>query len=464
MSDISIEPPVTRFKPTLRRPKLVKSSSAEYEDFFQNGAVPLHLVGADGSILRANQAELDLLGYKADEYVGRHIAEFHADKNVIADILSRLTAGEKLERYPARLLAKDGSIKHVEITSTVNRRNGRFINTRCFSFDVTALRQAEHAVKEREIRLQQVLDALPAAVYTTDATGKVTYFNPAAEALAGRTPNIGADEWCVSWRLRDSEGNPLRLEDCPMAVALKENRPVRGVQAFAERPDGSLVPFSPYPTPLYDASGVLSGAVNMLIDLTDQKAREAHIEFIMRELSHRSKNLLAIVQAIAVRSIRNSERFEDFELKFLARIQSMARAHDIMVRNQWAGASIREIIDIEVTTYDDDQLKRIAVRGESIMLSATAAQNVGLAVHELATNATKYGALSTETGQVELSWRVDGEHLHFEWQEVGGRMPKHDSIGFGTEMLRGIFKDAVFDFKPSGLRFTGVMTLYTPKY
>jgi PAS domain S-box-containing protein len=450
--------------PTLRRPKPVKSSSADYEDFFQNGAVPLHLVGPDGTILSANQAELDLLGYAADDYVGRHITEFHADQNAIADILSRLAAGEKLERYPARLLAKDGSIKHVEITSTVNRRNGRFINTRCFSFDVTALRQAEHTVKEREIRLQQVLDALPAAVYTTDAAGKVTYFNPAAETLAGRTPNIGVDEWCVSWRLRDCDGNPLRLEDCPMAIALKENRPIRGVQAFAERPDGTLVPFSPYPTPLYDASGQLSGAVNMLIDLTDQRAREAHIEFIMRELSHRSKNLLAIVQAIAIRSIRNSERFEDFEPKFLARIQSMARSHDIMVRNQWAGASIHEIIDVEVTTYDDDHIKRIAVTGEPVTLTATAAQNVGLAVHELATNATKYGALSTETGRVELSWRVADDHLHFGWQEIGGRMPKHTAKGFGTEMLRGIFKDPAFDFKPSGLRFTGTMPLYAPQY
>src|SRR5690606_24100271 len=126
--------------------------------------------------------------------------QFHADKNAIADILSRLQAGEKLERYPARLLARDGSIRHVEITSSVNRRDGRFINTRCFSIDVTALRRAEHAIKEKENRLQQVLDALPAAVYTTDAAGKVTYFNPAAERLAGRTPRIGVDQWCVSWR------------------------------------------------------------------------------------------------------------------------------------------------------------------------------------------------------------------------------------------------------------------------
>ena len=92
---------------------------SEIEEFFENGAVALHLVGADGTILRANKAELDLLGYEAGEFVGRNIIEFHADHPVIEDLLARLTRGEKLDKYPARMIAKDGSIKHVEITSSV---------------------------------------------------------------------------------------------------------------------------------------------------------------------------------------------------------------------------------------------------------------------------------------------------------------------------------------------------------
>ncbi len=125
-----------------------------------------------------------------------------------------------------------------------------------------------------EFPCRELLDALPAAIYTTDADGLVTYYNAAAVHLAGRTPKIGSDEWCVTWRLYWPDGTPLPHDQCPMAVALKTGRPVRGVEAVAERPDGTLVPFMPYPTPLHDASGNVVGAVNMLVDLTERSRAE----------------------------------------------------------------------------------------------------------------------------------------------------------------------------------------------
>src|SRR5436309_6372262 len=115
-----------------------------------------------------------------------------------------------------------------------------------------------------------VLDALPAALYMTDAAGRITYYNRAAAELVGREPTLGEDEWCVTWRLFNLDGTPLPHECCPMAVALKENRPIRGVEAILERPDGTRIPFLPYPTPLRNASGALIGAVNMLVDLRDR--------------------------------------------------------------------------------------------------------------------------------------------------------------------------------------------------
>jgi PAS domain S-box-containing protein len=119
-----------------------------------------------------------------------------------------------------------------------------------------------------------VLEALPAAVYTTDAEGLITFYNQAAVDLAGRKPTLG-DQWCVTWKLYRPDGTPLPHDECPMAVALKEGRPVRGEEAVAERPDGTRVPFMPYPTPLYDNSGALIGAVNMLLDLSDSKRADA---------------------------------------------------------------------------------------------------------------------------------------------------------------------------------------------
>ncbi|MBD2534266.1 EAL domain-containing protein [Nostoc flagelliforme FACHB-838] len=122
----------------------------ELADFFENGAIGLHRVGADGSILWANQAELDLLGYSREEYIGQHIANFHADQEVIDDILQKLAAKETLNDYEARLLCKDGSIKYVLIDSNVFWEDGQFIHTRCFTRDITECKQAEEALKIRE--------------------------------------------------------------------------------------------------------------------------------------------------------------------------------------------------------------------------------------------------------------------------------------------------------------------------
>src|SRR5579862_5579555 len=110
---------------------------------------------------------------------------------------------------------------------------------------------------EGEKGVRAILDALPAAVYMTDAAGRITYYNQAAADLAGRRPVLGKDEWCVTWRLYNLDGTPMPLECCPMAIALKENRAVRGIEAIAERPDGTRVAFLPHPTPLRDASGTL---------------------------------------------------------------------------------------------------------------------------------------------------------------------------------------------------------------
>ena len=125
-----------------------------------------------------------------------------------------------------------------------------------------------------EAHFRALLDVLPAAIYTTDAAGRITYYNQAAVDLAGRRPALGADEWCVSWRLYSSDGRPMRHDECPMAIALKENRAVRGDEAILERPDGTRIPFAPYPTPLRDAAGRLIGAVNMLVDISDRKEAE----------------------------------------------------------------------------------------------------------------------------------------------------------------------------------------------
>ena len=140
-----------------------------------------------------------------------------------------------------------------------------------------------------ETRFRELLEALPAAVYTTDAEGRVTFYNQAAAELWGYRPPLGKTEWCGSWRLYSPDGTPMPHDQCPMAVVLKENRIVRGVEAVAERPDGTRIPVLPFPTPLRDTSGAIVGAVNMVVDVTDRKRAEERERELQAELLHVSR-------------------------------------------------------------------------------------------------------------------------------------------------------------------------------
>ena len=134
--------------------------------------------------------------------------------------------------------------------------------------------EVEGALRENERRFREMVDALPAAIYTTDAEGRLTHFNPAAVKLSGRTPELGTDKWCVAWKLFLADGTPLPHEECPMAIALKEGRIISGAECIAERPDGTRFWFTPYPQPLRDSGGRIVGGINMLVDITERKASE----------------------------------------------------------------------------------------------------------------------------------------------------------------------------------------------
>ncbi len=155
----------------------------------------------------------------------------------------------------------------------------------------------------------QLFEALPAAVYTTDASGRITFFNKAAVELAGHRPELGRDLWCVSWRLCRSDGTPLSHDECPMAVALREDRPVRGVEVIAERPDGTSVHLLPYPTPLHDSSGALIGAVNVLVDITERKQAEEAIRELNETLEQRVEQRSQVITQASTELRANEERF-----------------------------------------------------------------------------------------------------------------------------------------------------------
>ena len=316
------------------------------------------------------------------------------------------------------------------------------------------VRRSREAVHEQERRFRELLEALPAAVYTTDAKGRITFFNEAAVKLAGRQPRLG-DMWCVSWKLFYPDGMPMPHDKCPMALALKEDRPIREVEAIAERPDGTRVHFMPFPTPLHDKAGNLVGGVNMLIDITHRKRAEERLVLLAREVDHRANNLLAVVQATA--QLTHAGSVEEYKKILTGRIHALAHAHALLSDSRWVGADLRRLIDEELQPYCKGE-QRMVLDGPSVTLDPQLAQSLAVALHELATNAARYGSLSAPIGKVHVAWRRVGDsELALRWSEQNGpKVNAPASRGFGTgaveRMLRSQLKgDIRYDWRPEGL-------------
>ncbi len=323
-------------------------------------------------------------------------------------------------------------------------------------------------LRERERRFRELLDALPAAVYTTDAAGRITYYNEAAAALWGHRPMLGSSEWCGSWKLYWPDGTPMPHDQCPMAVALKEDRPVRGLEAACERPDGMRVPFIPYPTPLHDESGQLVGAVNMLVDISERKRTEEQQALLVRELHHRVKNTLATVQAIMGSTARSCDTIDEFKTALIGRIGALAKTH-LLLSDDSCAASFADILRNELDAFDDGSGARIKLSGPAVDLPSRLAVSLGMAIHELTTNAAKYGALSVYGGKVDVAWTVTIEAarrtLNIEWVESGGP-PLAEPVrhGFGSRLLEFVLPGQIqaktkIDYRPQGVRVNCVVPL-----
>ena len=406
----------------------------------------------------------------------------------------------------------------------------------------------------------QLFEALPVAVYMTDAEGRITFYNRAAAELWGHNPELSSGQWCGSWRLYWPDGRPMPHNECPMATALKEGREVRGVEAIAERPDGTRLRFRTYPTLLRDASGRIVGAVNLLMDVTEQ--HDAHLasewlaaivvssddaiisktmdgvitswnggaarifgyepsemidqsilrlippelhgeesEILARlqrgeridhyetvrvakdgrrvdvsltvsplrdrsgkvvgaskvgrditerkraeklqriltdELSHRVRNTLATVQAIASQSLARARSPNDFVASFGGRLQALANAHTLLTRSQMQGAEVMALVNEQVLV-GAAMGDRISCSGPLVVLEPQTAMHLALVLHELATIARKYGALSVPDGRLSVTWEMrtnGGCSLHCAWKESDGpKVSAPRGHGFGRALI-----------------------------
>jgi PAS domain S-box-containing protein len=262
----------------------LQRKNVDLEDFFGNSAVGLHIVSGEGIIRRANKAELTLLGYSAEEYIGRHIAEFHLDAPVIGEILHKLSRGDSLEAFPARLKAKDGSVRHVLITSNGRFDEGKLVNTRCFTVDVTARHAAEVARRESEDRLSATYEAATVGIAEADAQGRLLRVNDAICNILGRSR-----EQLLNMTFEDYTHPEDAAEDASLyaqQVSGALNKYVLRKRAFRE--DGTLVYLDIHSSTVRDGQGAFLYGVRVIQDVTATKIMEDRI----REGERHMRNLL----------------------------------------------------------------------------------------------------------------------------------------------------------------------------
>ena len=213
--------------------------------------------------------------------------------------------------------------------------------------------------------------------------------------------------------------------------------------------------------PLRNEAGDVVGLTCASVDVTERKEGEAHLRLLLRELTHRSKNLLAVIQAMARQTARHTGSVETFLTQFGARLQALAASHDLLIRESWYGASLGELVRSQLSVYLDGTAAQVSIEGPAIAIKPEAAQNLGLALHELAVNAAKFGALSVPAGRVAITWNrlenVDGSAVELDWREqLGPKVKARRRKGFGSMVIerslaRALDATVELEFDPDGL-------------
>jgi len=407
----------------------------------------------DGIIQTWNRGAERIFGYTAKEVVGKPVTILMPPERYDEEpgILSRLRAGQRIEHYETVRRHKNGELLHVSLTvSPIRDSSGRVIAASKIARDITEQKRAEASLRDNERRLKELPAAITAAIYTTDAAGKITYYNEAAVDFAGRRPILGSDEWCVSLKLFWPDGTPLPHDQCPMAVALKEDRPVRGKEAVAERPDGTRIPFIPFPTPLHDADGKLIGAINMLIDVSERKQAEAQQHVLMRELNHRVKNNMQMLQSLlftASRQTQNSDArnvLNDVSRRIAAMSAAQGTLYSSNSANKFSSTQFVQAV-CSAAQQSFPPTVEVVQRVCPFELDNDSAMPLALILNELLTNAVKYGSKDGAKTTIRVGFdKQDAYELYveddgpgFDFHDVKDRSSGLKLVQLLSRQLRG---------------------------
>lgn len=388
----------------------------------------------NGTVLSWNPAASRIFGFTEAEMVGQSIRKLIPEdrQSEEDDILSRIARGERVKSFDTRRCRKDGTEIAVSITvSPVYDKAGRIVGASKIARDITAREEGQRALFESETRFRMLADNISQLAWVADATGWIGWYNKRWYDYTG-LPEGATDGW--AW---DQVHHPDHVERVrehfarSMACGLEweDTFPLRGS-------DGHYRWFLSRAKPIRDQHGAILFWFGTNTDVTDMLEKEEQIRVLLMEVNHRSKNLLAVVQALARRSGGNDP---EFLRRFENRLASLAANQDLLVRRGWSTIRMDELAQAQMAILGQDSRAQVQLVGAPVTLSPRAAEIIGMALHELATNALKYGALSTPGGRVALSWAEEGESFAIDWIETGGpAVEKPERDGFGTTLIRHI--------------------------
>ncbi|MBN9559535.1 MAG: PAS domain-containing protein [Alphaproteobacteria bacterium] len=367
-----------------------------------------------------------------------------------------VTSAETGHRYMMRMLP------YRTVDNVINGVVMTFTDITRISIAEARIEELTHDLRARIDELETILDLVPVGVVIVDGQrGETALVNTYGARLLGEPEHSGLKTTSVGFQLTGEDGAELLPDRHPIERA-RRGESVLGWQGTLRSDLGGEVAVMMSASPLFAEDHSVRGAVAALVDITRHSQAEAQQQFLLSELQHRVKNILATVASLAMRMARGQGSIEDFREAFLSRLGAMGRTHDLLSSGVWSGASMRSLVLTALEPFAGNKGENILLDGPEIRIASNAASTLGMVFHELATNAAKYGALSGAGGRVEASWRVlsqegDGQ-LALTWQEQGGPpLEAGDTAGFGINFITRSVEyelsgSARVELAPGGLR------------
>ncbi len=383
----------------------------------------------------------DLLGEKS----------YRTAKPYIAEVLRGVS-----QRYELSVPRPDGS-EPIKLTTYAPRRNasGELDGFYAAVVDITAQKKTEQALIERTAQYETIGKSIPYGVWVCDADGKLTYISQSFLDLVGRTfDEIRNGGWEATLEPGTAEETRQAWRRC-----VAEGRNWEWEHRYIGQ-DGNIYTILALGRPIRSEAGEIISWAGLNLDITKRKQDEERTRVISAELDHRVKNILATVSSMVRMTGRSARALREYQRDLEARIQAMARAHSTLANGSWTGMHLAELVQNELTPYSKEIGDRVTTAGPKVLLVPEAAQSLSLAIHELATNAAKYGALSVEAGLLTVEWdiaRRDAPALTINWREHGLKnVQPPPKKGFGSMVIADVVRaqlgaEVTVDFQPTGL-------------